>query len=145
MKIRDLLDQTDTIINSYESFSYVSEDLIWNGDTARFSVGAEMFGATLTPSSPEDNATYAYFFDPIPKVGNVDFWMETDDEKTQDSTGLMKSSALKVLASVALVVAELRKRHDYDILLCAAKRTHSPTNFENRKKRLRDYSRKIDL
>jgi hypothetical protein len=133
MKIKDILHNNDTLINLIESYDYKPEDLTWDGDEGSFTINGERFIATVTPAKEEDEITYSYFFNPVPKVGNVDFSMVVDDEtNTQDTTGVMKSSAFKVFASVARIVTELRGRHRYEILLCAAKREHSPTNFENR-------------
>lgn len=132
MKIYEILFQVDTLTNLIESFNYIPSDLIWNGDIGYFSVNGEKFGATIIPSDEKANMTYSYFFNPVPKIGNIDFWMETEDEHTQDTTGLMKLSAFKVLSSVAEVIKELKTRHRYQILLCAAKRTNSPTSFPSR-------------
>jgi hypothetical protein len=132
MKLTDILYEVDTLENLVESFTYVPKDLEWSGDVGRFSVNGERFGATVIPADPDAERTYSLFFNPVPKVGDVDFWMELDRGKTQDATGLMRASAFKVFASVIAVIGELMERRGYDVLLCAAKRQNSPTHFESR-------------
>jgi hypothetical protein len=133
MFLRDLFHKPDDLINLVESFNFIPDDLEWDEDAASFSINGERFIATVTPANDEENATYAYFFDPVPKVGNVDFAMITrSGERTQDTTGLMRASAFKVFAAVVHVVKIIRERRGYQVLLCVAKRKESPTNFQSR-------------
>ncbi|PPD51458.1 MAG: hypothetical protein CTY12_07845 [Methylotenera sp.] len=133
MKVRDILIPEQSLISLVESLSWIPNDLNWSGDKGYFSVNEERFVATVRPATSNEESTFSYFFDPIPKVGNVDFSMIVGtNSATQDTTRLMKSSAFKVFGGVAHIVSELKKKHGYEILLCIAKRKHSPTNFESR-------------
>ncbi|MCK9369609.1 hypothetical protein M0R04_06850 [Candidatus Dojkabacteria bacterium] len=132
MKVRDILIPTQTLRDLFESLSYIPQDLTWDEDEGYFSVKGEQFQATVRPATSDEEHTFSYFFDPIPKVGNVDFSMVIPGGSTQDTTGLMKSSAFKVFSSVAHVASLLTKKHGYQVLLCIAKKKHSPTNFKSR-------------
>lgn len=122
-----------TLKELFESLSYIPQDLTWKKDKGYFSVNGEQFEATVRPAGPREEKTFAYFFNPVPKVGNVDFSMIIGGNKTtQDTTGLMRSSAFKVFSGVAHVASILTKKHGYQVLLCIAKREHSPTNFASR-------------
>jgi hypothetical protein len=132
MKLTDILIPEQSLIDLVESLGYIPEDLKWEGDIGIFSVNGETFEATVTPSTKKDEETFKYFFNPIPKVGNVDFSMITETGSTQDTTKKMRSSAFKVFGGVAFIVSELVKRYGYEVLLCVAKQKQSPTNYSSR-------------
>jgi hypothetical protein len=133
MKIRDIIFVEHDIIDLVESISYIPDDLAWSGDTASFTVNGHKYSATVQPASPAAEKTYAQFFTPPPKVGNVDFSLYINDlTTTQDAVGTVNHGVFKVFGSVAHIVSELINRRGYQIILCIAKRQHSPTNYDQR-------------
>ncbi|MCK9369692.1 hypothetical protein M0R04_07270 [Candidatus Dojkabacteria bacterium] len=132
MKLDELCDEPN-LLDLLESLNY-QPDVNWDGDVGHFYIKNQHFSATIRPANPIENKTFLPFFpEKSPKVGNVDFSMITSGDKTtQDTTGMMGSSAFKVFSGVAYIVSELSKKYNYDILLCVAKQKASPTNFQNR-------------
>lgn len=122
MKIMDLL----------ESLNFTS-NIEWTEDVGRFVVDKHQYVITVRPASPIEQQTYTPFFGPDVKVGNVDFSLVLPGgEMTQDAIGIVGGSAFKVFSVVAQGVAELINKHGYDIVLCVAKQTASPSRYENR-------------
>lgn len=132
MKIKDVLFGDSDIIDLVESLRSVPPNLTWDGDMARFNVNEHTFYATVRPATPREEATFTPFFNPLPKVGNVDFSLVQGDTLTQDTVGIVNHGAFKVFGGVAHVASELAKKHGYTVLLCIAKRQHSPTNYQSR-------------
>jgi hypothetical protein len=132
MKLDEILGP-NAIIELVESYDYIPPDLKWKEDTGYFSLGGKDFMVTLTPSNPTAEDTFKYFFNPVPRVGNIDFSMLLDSgETTQDTTNEMKSQVFKVLGGVAYIASELCKKHNYQVMLCVAKKSSSPTNYQSR-------------
>lgn len=122
MKITDIL----------ESLNFTTT-INWNGHVGTFVVGDNTYKVLIRPATEKEQQTFVPFFDTPPKVGNVEFAMHLPSgETTQDLTGTSGSDAMKVFSVVAQAAAEQVKINGYEILLCIAKQTASPTNFENR-------------
>lgn len=126
-----------------ESFNYVPQDVTWDGDVAIFAVNDHRYQATVVPATKAANATYSHFFNPIPKVGNVEFTLLTDNNATQDTVGTVKHGVFKVFSSVAYVATQLMERHQYQVLLCIAKRSSSPTEYQRRVEAYEEITRRI--
>lgn len=120
------------LIDLLESLNYTT-DITWVGDIGKFTVNDYQYYVTVRSASSAERSTYVHFFGSDIKVGNVDFALLLPNGKTtQDAVGVVGGSALKVFSVVAQGVAELIDRHQYDMVLCVAKRHASPTNFDSR-------------
>jgi len=123
MKITDIL----------ESLNYKSK-IEWKNDGyGYFVINNHNFRMQVRQASENEKQTFIPFFKEAPKVGNVDFEFQKEDGTyTQDTTGILGASSMKVFSVVAQGVAEQIKNNGYEILLCIAKRSASPTGFESR-------------
>lgn len=120
------------IIDVIESLNYTT-NIDWSDNVGSFIVGDKQYQVLVRPATADEQETFKPFFDVIPTVGNVDFAMLLPSGKTtQDLTATAGSEAMKVFSVVAQAVAEQVSAHGYDILLCVAKQTASPTNYQNR-------------
>lgn len=116
-----------------ESLNYQT-DINWNdNDIGTFSINENNFKVEVRPATKKEQSTFTPFFTSPPSVGNVDFSLILPSGRTtQDLTGTSGSTAMKVFSVVAQAVSEQIKKHKYDIILCVAKQTSSPTNYQNR-------------
>lgn len=114
-----------------ESFTFKGH-IDWFDDVGYFSINDIKYVVSVNPASKNEEHTFAYFFNPIPKVGNVEFSAIIDVDTTQNTINQLGTSVFKVFAVVAQAVKHLINKYDYDILLCVAKRSASPDNFESR-------------
>ena len=122
MRIEDIL----------ESLNFTSP-IEWKDSIGYFNISDQEFVVQVRPANHDEEQTFVPFFDTLPKVGNVDFSAVLPDGKmTQDLTGLSGNSVMKVFSVVAQGVEEQIDKHGYEILLCVAKSTASPTNFNKR-------------
>lgn len=127
-----LLENNMKLEDIIESLNYRAT-IEWSGDIGIFEINDQKFTMTVRPASAKEQQTYQPFFDIVPKVGNVDFsCILPDGQSTQNLTGLLGNTAMKVFSVVAQGVAELKQRYQYNVLLCVAKHDASPTNFDNR-------------
>jgi len=108
----------------FETFNYTT-DIKWEADVGHFYINNQHFSMNIRPASFHEKRKFYRFFadlDQQPNVGNVDFHhIDSNGNSTQDLTGLMGRSALKVYAVVAQGAKEQRAKYGFDIFLCIAK------------------------
>jgi hypothetical protein len=122
MKIEDII----------ESLNFTT-NIAWNGDVGTFEVNNQKFVITVRPANANERQTFVPFFGNRANVGNVDFSAVTPDGTlTQDLTSTSGATAMKVFSVVAQAVAEQIAQHQYNIVVCVAKQSASPTNYTNR-------------
>jgi hypothetical protein len=120
------------LIDIIESLNYETS-IVWNDDVGTFTVGDQKFTVTVRKATPQEQRTFVPFFETQPTVGNVDFSVFLPTGKTtQDLTSTSGNTAMKVFSVVAQAVKEQISKHNFDIVLCVAKRTSSPTKYQNR-------------
>jgi hypothetical protein len=120
------------LIDILESLNYRT-DIVWDGINGKFNINNQQFVVSIRAATTAEQQTYIQFFGKNIKVATVDFSTRlVDGSATQDLTHASGNTAMKVFSVVAQGVAEQTKVHGYDVVLCIAKRTASPTNYENR-------------
>lgn len=121
------------LLDLLESLSYIPADLTWDDDKGTFTVNDNQFVASIRPATDAERQTFLPFFTSVPLVGNLEFSAVLPDKRyTQDTTDAIKTGVFKVFGGVAYVAEQLIHKHQYQIVLCIAKRTASPTKFSNR-------------
>lgn len=121
MILEDILNGESKIEDLVESLNFKT-NITWTNNVGEFSINGIKFAMQVRAATPNEIKTFVPFFDKVPKIGNVEFSLITNDGKTtQETTGLLGNSAMKVFSVVAQGVAEEVERQGFDILLCVAK------------------------
>jgi len=121
------------LIDIIESLNYETS-ITWNDDVGTFIIGDQKFTVTVRKATTQEQRTFVPFFETQqPIVGNVDFSVHLSNGKTtQDLTSTSGNTAMKVFSVVAQAVKEQISKHNFDVVLCVAKRISSPTKYQNR-------------